>query len=145
MQQWASLLSGHSYDIKYCKADLHGNEDALSRLPLPATRPEPRTIHIFYFTQVEDAPVFATQVRRATGSDPVLAEVMDMVNPAATSPVFSRRTELSVQSGCLLWGRRVIIPLSLRNPILQHLHAGRSGIVRMKEMAGSYFWSARSR
>ncbi|XP_029696863.1 uncharacterized protein K02A2.6-like [Takifugu rubripes] len=35
---------------------------------------------------------------------------------------------------------RVIIPQSLRAQVLQQLHVGHSGIVRMKEMARSYFW-----
>lgn len=51
-----------------------------------------------------------------------------------------RRLELSVQSGCLLWGRRVIIPQSLCAQVLQQLHVGHSEIVRMKEKARSYFW-----
>ncbi|XP_039396208.1 uncharacterized protein K02A2.6-like, partial [Mauremys reevesii] len=51
-----------------------------------------------------------------------------------------RSTELSVQSGCLLWGRRVIIPPPLRSQMLEQLHSGHCGIVRMKEIARSYFW-----
>nr|XP_061786525.1 uncharacterized protein K02A2.6-like [Nerophis lumbriciformis] len=147
MQRWALLLSAHSYDIKYRKADLHGNADALSRLPLPITRPEPRAAEIFYFSQVDGAPVSAAHVRRASRTDPVLSAVMDMVmgsrsgsDAPSIQPYLSRRAELSVQSGCLLWGRRVIIPPSLRKSVLQQLHAGHSGIVRMKEIARSYFW-----
>lgn len=34
----------------------------------------------------------------------------------------------------------MIIPLSLRTRVLQQLHSGHSGIVRMKEIARSYFW-----
>ncbi|XP_026991216.2 uncharacterized protein K02A2.6 [Tachysurus fulvidraco] len=55
-------------------------------------------------------------------------------------PCISRRPELSVQSGCLLWGRRVVIPPALRNPVLKQLHVGQCGMVRMKEIARSYFW-----
>nr|XP_061833859.1 uncharacterized protein K02A2.6-like [Nerophis lumbriciformis] len=147
MQRWALLLSAHSYDIKYRKADLHGNADALSRLPLPITRPEPRAAEIFYFSQVDGAPVSAAHVRRASCTDPVMSAVMDMVmgsrsgsDAPSIQPYLSRRAELSVQSGCLLWGRRVVIPPSLRKSVLQQLHAGHSGIVRMKEIARSYFW-----
>lgn len=39
MQRWALLLSGHDYDIKYRKSELHGNADGLSRLLLPVTKP----------------------------------------------------------------------------------------------------------
>ncbi|CAM4535716.1 unnamed protein product [Lepidochelys olivacea] len=64
-----------------------------------------------------------------------------------TSPVspdlvtyMSRRTELSVHAGWLLWGRWVIIPQPLKSQILEQLHSGHNGIVRMKEIAQSYFW-----
>ncbi|XP_057692513.1 uncharacterized protein K02A2.6-like [Corythoichthys intestinalis] len=147
LQRWALLLSAHSYDIKYRKSDLHCNADGLSRLPLPVTKHEPTSVDIFYFRNVEHAPISASQVKRATRNDPDLSVVMDMVikgqtkcDNAALKPFLDRRWELSVQSGCLLWGRRVIVPQSLRAKMLAQLHAGHSGIVKMKEMARSYFW-----
>ncbi|XP_034561964.1 uncharacterized protein K02A2.6 [Notolabrus celidotus] len=146
LQRWALLLSAHSYDIKYRKSDLHCNADGLSRLPLPVTKPESHTEDIFYFRQVEKSPVSAVEVKKETRNDPELSAVMDIVvkgqntdNPDL-KPFLKRRLELSVRSGCLLWGRRVIIPQSLRKKMLQQLHAGHSGIVRMKEIARSYLW-----
>ncbi|XP_048059455.1 uncharacterized protein K02A2.6-like [Megalobrama amblycephala] len=147
MQRWALLLSAHTYEIRYRKAELHGNADGLSRLPLPVTCPESKQKDIFYFEQVTMAPVTSTQVRRCTRNDPILSAVLEMVKdghvPKDTTnmkPYLSRKNELSVHSGCLLWGQRVIIPPSLRKPVLQQLHVGHCGIVRMKEMARSYFW-----
>ena len=55
-------------------------------------------------------------------------------------PYMIRRNELTVQSGCLLWGYRVIIPPTLREKLLAELHSGHCGMVRMKEIARSYFW-----
>lgn len=55
-------------------------------------------------------------------------------------PYLMRINELSVQSGCLLWGFRVIIPPPLRGKVLSELHSGHCGVVRMKEIARSYFW-----
>jgi hypothetical protein len=73
---------------------------------------------------------------RNTRNDPMLSEVMDIINKGkaagnAPEPYLSRRPELSVQSSCLLWGRRVIIPPSLRKPLLQQLHSGHCGLDRM--------------
>ncbi|XP_026569428.1 uncharacterized protein K02A2.6-like, partial [Pseudonaja textilis] len=48
--------------------------------------------------------------------------------------------ELSRLQGCLLWGTRVVIPATLRVPILKVLHEGHPGIVRMKALARSYVW-----
>ncbi|KAJ8375556.1 hypothetical protein SKAU_G00061360 [Synaphobranchus kaupii] len=147
MQRWALLLSAHDYDIKYRKSELHGNADGLSRLPLPLTKPDSRHVDIFYFRGVEDAPVTAQQVRRIIRNDPVLAEVMDHIikgrklnDTPEFIPYFSRQNELSVQSGCLLWGRRVVIPPPLRRSMLKQLHAGHCSMVRMNEVGRSYFW-----
>ncbi|KAL7834774.1 hypothetical protein SRHO_G00290210 [Serrasalmus rhombeus] len=147
MQRWALLLSAHSYDIKYRKSELHANADGLSRLPLPVTHAEPKQAEIFYFQQVEDAPVTSSQVQRHTRNDPLLSKLLDMVvggrnveDAAELKPYLVRRNDLTVQAGCLLWGQRVIIPPSLRNRVLQVLHSGHCGIVRMKELARSYFW-----
>ncbi|KAJ7995326.1 hypothetical protein DPEC_G00243390 [Dallia pectoralis] len=147
MQRWALLLSAHTYEIEYRKSEQHCNADGLSRLPLPVTKPESREVDIFYFRQMENAPVTTKQVCRATRHDSVLSEVMDIIvkgKSAGDAPdlkhYLSKRTELSVQSGCLLWGRRVIIPPALRKPVLQQLHSGHCGMVRMKEIARSYFW-----
>lgn len=143
----ALLLSAHSYDIKYRKSDAHCNADVLSTLPLPVTKPESNTVDIFYFREVGKAPVSAAQVKRKTRSGSELSAVIDIIikgQPAGDSPNLKpytgRRLELLVQSGCLLWGRRVVIPQSLCTKVLQQLHSGNSGIVRMKEIARSYFW-----
>uniref|UniRef100_A0A669DC14 Gypsy retrotransposon integrase-like protein 1 n=1 Tax=Oreochromis niloticus TaxID=8128 RepID=A0A669DC14_ORENI len=147
LQRWALILSGHSYDIKYRKSESHCNADGLSRLPLPVRKPVSDTVEILYFREVETAPVSAVQVKKASRNDPVLSAVMDWIIkglPAGEDvdlkAFLGKRAELSVQAGCLLWGRRVIIPLSLQTKLLKQLHAGHSGIVRMKEIARSYFW-----
>ena len=45
-----------------------------------------------------------------------------------------------IRDGCLLWGIRVIIPGSLRERVLQELHEGHPGIVRMKSLARLHVW-----
>ncbi|GAA6079260.1 uncharacterized protein K02A2.6-like [Tachysurus ichikawai] len=47
----------HTYDIKYRKSELHGNADGLSRLPLADKVKEAKVAKIFYFSQVERAPI----------------------------------------------------------------------------------------
>ncbi|PFX11662.1 Uncharacterized protein K02A2.6 [Stylophora pistillata] len=51
-----------------------------------------------------------------------------------------RKDELTLQDGCLLWGSRVIIPPKYRTQLLEQLHEGHPGIVRMKALARSYIW-----
>ncbi|XP_039182277.1 uncharacterized protein K02A2.6-like, partial [Crotalus tigris] len=40
----------------------------------------------------------------------------------------------------LLWGNRVVIPTSMRTRVLESLHEGHPGIVRMKALARSHLW-----
>ena len=42
---------------------------------------------------------------------------------------------LSVCNGCLLYGSRVVVPLSLQKQVLAILHLGHFGIQRMKQLA----------
>ncbi|XP_066511013.1 uncharacterized protein K02A2.6 [Hoplias malabaricus] len=149
LQRWALILSAHDYEIKYRKSSAHGNADGLSRLPLPDC-PQHMDQNIFYFQMVDNTPVTAHQVKQATRTDPVLSKVLDCLMRGQSlqtlaavpefQPYFSRGKELTVTSGCLLWGMRVIIPHKLRRPVLKELHSGHCGIVRMKELARSYFW-----
>ena len=52
-------------------------------------------------------------------------------------PFNRRRSELSIQDGCVLWGSRVVILDKGRARVLQQLHDGHPGIFRMKSIARS--------
>ena len=47
---------------------------------------------------------------------------------------------LSIEQGVILWNNRVIIPLVLRQALLQELHFCHVGTSRRKPVARSYFW-----
>jgi hypothetical protein len=47
---------------------------------------------------------------------------------------------LTVCSGCILFGTRVVIPTSLRSQVLQRLHQHHQSIVRTKAVARNYCW-----
>ncbi|XP_047986360.1 uncharacterized protein K02A2.6-like [Leguminivora glycinivorella] len=55
-------------------------------------------------------------------------------------PFYSRRNELTMDRGCLFWGYRILIPHTVRESVLVELHKSHFGIIRMKEIARSYFW-----
>lgn len=56
------------------------------------------------------------------------------------SAFFTRRNELSLHKGCVLWGNRVVIPMAMRNDTLKLLHANHPGMTAMKANARSYVW-----
>ena len=48
--------------------------------------------------------------------------------------------ELTVETECLLWGSRVVIPPQHREQVLQELHVSHPGMCRMKALARTYVW-----
>ncbi len=147
LQRWALILMGHNYTIQYRRSEEHSNADALSRLPCgDSTEATEAEINSVAFTN--NVPVSAKLIAEATRKDPLLSQVLDYttrgwpnrVEDKELLPYYKRRTELSLEQGCLLWGMRVIIPPKYRNTMQQELHAEHTGVVRMKSMARSHFW-----
>ena len=146
--RWAVTLSGYNYDIVYCNTPLHANADALSRLPLKSES-HSETASTFNVSVMETLPVTSAELREATRKDSVLVQVIENarigwrdsseINPEI-KPYFSRKSELGLFSGCVVWGERVVIPEKLRNRILNDLHEGHLGMVKMKGLARSYVW-----
>ena len=99
--------------------------------------------------QLKRHPVSAAEIAKDTSRNPLLAKALLLtqngwpVNRCADpdlKPYFTRRLELSVEQGCLMWGLRTVIPPSLRQTILTELHEGHPGIARMKSIARSHVW-----
>ena len=60
--------------------------------------------------------------------------------PEPLKPFSTRRREITVEAGCLLWGVRVIIPAPLQSQLLKELHHGHPGISKMKATARHHMW-----
>ena len=150
IQRWALTLLAYSYTLEYKSGQLNSNADALSRLPLPITPvnvPMPAdTIHLL--EQLNSTPVTATLIKKWTAQNPILAKVKNLVLKGWTippkdkelRPYFNKRTELSVESGCILRGVRVLVPPQGREKVLELLHEAHPGMERMKQLARSYVW-----
>ena len=151
LQRWALILSAYSYDIEFCPTERHGNVDGLSRLPLSShitegISDEPR---VFNISQMESLPVSVPQLRQATSTDLVLSKVLrytqcgwpqSIDSQSPLRPYFTRKLEMTVEEGCLLWGIRVVVPSKLRGKLLDELHKDHPVITRMKSVARSYMW-----
>ena len=80
-----------------------------------ATKCRPIPEDIVNFTETTDkGPVNARQIKEATGRDTVMAKVRRCILIRWLStctgellPFFSRKDELSVEDGCIMWGCRV--------------------------------------
>lgn len=151
LQRWAVLLMGYQYDLEFRRSEQHSNADGFSRLPRPsaterADASEKGTTS-FNLHQINAVPLSGRDLRNATEKDPKLSAVLRYTRagwpeevPQELQPYHSRRTELSIEAGCLFWGVRVIVPEKLRAQVLSELHASHPGIVRMKGLARAHVW-----
>jgi hypothetical protein len=99
---------------------------SLSRLPLaePDRQDAIDGEDVFHMSQIEHLPVTSAVIQRET-RDNVLARVHDHVTNGGKDthtyemlkPFYSRRNEITLYQGCLLWGIRVIVPVKLRTQI----------------------------
>ncbi|XP_056612166.1 uncharacterized protein K02A2.6-like [Triplophysa dalaica] len=147
MQRWSLILSAYRYEIQYKRSEQHGNADALSRLPIQDVD-SVRSGGVFKVSYLDDLPVTATEIAQETEMDSVLTQVKEHVMRGwpkhcpddMFKPYFSKRFELSVEQGCLLWGYRVLIPKTLQGRLLAELHDNHWGMVKMKSLARSFVW-----
>ena len=90
----------------------HGNADCMSRLLAPGLleeSPVPADV-VLILEQLDTTPITSAMVREWTRKDPVLAQVVrlleegwpDTVKSEELSPYYPRCTELSLQNGCVL-------------------------------------------
>ena len=149
LQRYATFLAGFDYKIEYKSTTKHCNADGLSRLPLQQQEREEMEVdssEVFHATQFEPLPVTSEAVARETRRDPVLARVYESIvkgwsaRVGGDKPYYERCNELTVHQGCILWGMRVVIPNKLQDRVLEELHDGHLGVVKMKALARSYVW-----
>ena len=88
-------------------------------------------------------------IRKATAEDLVLQTVASYIKTTwPTSKIgkdiqlfYNRRDSLMEINGCLLMSERLVIPFMFQKRILNQLHVGHPGIVRMKVLVRSYvYW-----
>ena len=149
IQRWCLFLGGFSYSIEFRGTKQHANCDGLSRLPRPqAPADKPDEVEMFHATVVEALPVTEKELRMQTRRDPVLSRVLELVQQGWQGaevhpkpiPYAHRGNELTVHHGVLMWGSRVVVPVKLRDRVLETLHEGHIGMVKMKGLCRGYAW-----
>uniref|UniRef100_A0A914CW25 RNA-directed DNA polymerase n=1 Tax=Acrobeloides nanus TaxID=290746 RepID=A0A914CW25_9BILA len=158
--RWGLMLLAYDFTLEYVKTSDFGCVDTLSRLIKEQRNSNDDEIII---AQVEAplisqilnieqalAPVTAVEVAQASEHDQQLQAVQDCLKNGWPDskmvekqllPFFRRKESLANVNGCLMSGERIIIPQQLRRKVLQTLHRGHPGIVRMKALARSHvYW-----
>jgi hypothetical protein len=55
-------------------------------------------------------------------------------------PFADNQQQISIENGIILWGYKIIIPVTLRKRILNVLHTAHAGVVKTKSVARSHIW-----
>ena len=151
IQRYATFLPGYDYEIVFRKTENHASADVLSRLPLQNSEKEvdnEEPINVFHVEQIENLPVSNKEIQIETRKDKTLALAHDFVlngwpqayKNGELPPYYARRDELTVSQGCLMWGIRIVIPTKLCSQVLDQIHEGHLGVVKMKSLARSLVW-----
>ena len=151
LQRWALILGAYQYTISYRPGEKMANADGLSRLPLPespasAEVPLPGEV-VCLLQTLQSSPITAEQIRQWTTKDPILSRVRELVakgwnenSDEQLAPYQKKKDELSLLDGCILRGNRVVVPAAGRARVLDLLHDGHPGIVKMKSIARQVVW-----
>ena len=150
IQRWALTLMGYQYTIVHWPGEEVANADGLSHLPVPSITKDPPKPYdtVLLMEWLNASLVTAAQIREWTNRDPCLSKVRKLVMEGWTEeqmegklePFSTRKDELSVENGCVLWGTQVVVPPQLQSRVINELHAGYPGIGRMKSFTRSYVW-----
>lgn len=147
IQRWTLTLSAYQYVISHRPGTKMANADALSRLPLPVMPEAVATLADVNLLMecLAESIITSKQIKSWTEKDPrvhhfILHGWPDANTDSELKPYFSRRDELSVVDGCILWGSRVIVPPQGRDIVMTQLHDTHPGVSRMKSLARSYIW-----
>ena len=135
---------------------LMGMLDALNRLPLPVAPAKTETPPelVLPMEHLEEPPVTDDHIWVWTRKDPPLSSVVQFLHQAMQSslelhPYWSKKLELSLHQGCILWGSRVVVPVQGREAVCKSSMKGTWGWQRWKHlpacMCGGQAWRRTSR
>ena len=153
VKRWALILSTYEYEFLYLPGSEIPHADAMSRLPIKATgednREMPIPSEIIFMLKEMAGSVGIKETQMATKNDEELQRIWRYIErgwpekepvPTQLKSYFRRKEELAIESGLIMWGPRVVVPLEMQKGILTILHEGHPGISRMKGLARSYYW-----
>ncbi len=153
--RWRERLQHFDFDVRYKKGSENQLADALSRLCLRAEQlqvdEDPEFEHAVCAIQSDGFTLPSFQ--KATAADDELRQVAQFVKkgwppsskvPSGLRSYYTLRDELKLDDGCLFRAdETLVVPTSMRQPLLAAAHVGHPGIVRAKaKLRETYWWPA---
>ena len=147
-------LSRFEYDISHVPGKLLYTADTLSRAPIPSTEfcNLQEEADLLMAISVEYLPASSQridQLKRAQASDLVCCTLISYCEngwpekhsvSSQLKPYWKWRGQLTTHNNLLLYGTRIVIPLSMQQEIVQKLHEGHQGIQRCHLHAKTSVW-----
>ena len=104
--------------------------------------------HYMFASVTDELRITAAEIAEGTKKDSLLVKVYENTSSGwpgtcpslELRPFWNRRDELSLENGCLLWGRHVIVPFQFQKRLLEELHECHPGMCMMKALARSFVW-----
>lgn len=140
---YAHFLSGFDYNIEYKNSASNSNADFLSRFPVEKVSEKKIDQHsLFQQYQINTLMINRERIAKETANDPEYLRIIQTNQKGQSLKTFGYNgNEITIEDNCLIKGTRVMIPQSLRHNILEDLHLGHLGILKMKLLARSYvYW-----
>ena len=123
------------------------NRDTINRISVEEGRviEENDGFDQFMLYQINQLPIRVEHIARETRKDAELGKILQTLEAGqsiARAGYKAPELNYSLTSNCLIYEHRVVVPPSLRQAILNDLHAAHIGIVKMKGLARSFvYWS----
>ena len=147
-------LSRFEYQIRHVPGKYLYTADTLSRAPIQCTEPcnLQEEADLLMEISVENLPASSQRIdklTRAQATDPVCSTLICYCENGwpdkhlirtELKPYWKCRGQLTTHNNLLLYGTRIVIPLSMQQEILQKLHEGHQGIQRCRLRAKISVW-----
>ncbi|XP_060798261.1 uncharacterized protein K02A2.6-like [Neoarius graeffei] len=157
IQQFRMRLMRYLYNIANVPGKCICTADALSQTPVKSgATPEEEDFledtNIYADSVMNNLPASSTyleELREQLKRDSVCARVMQLcvegwpahsITEPALKAYWADRAFLTVQTGLLLKGTRLVISSVMRNDVLARLHVGHQGVVKCRERARQSVW-----
>lgn len=149
VQRWALKLSQYDYSFVYSKGSDNMVSDFLSRLPLSETVTEVEPYELICAINTLNESLLSHEiVKEYTERDKNLTQLKFFIKYGCPNKIVNKELSqykshvqyMTIVKGCILFHNRVLIPVALRERVLDLFHQNHPGIVAMKSLARSLIW-----
>ena len=143
-------MSAYNYKIEYRTGSNNGNADALSQKSLVQTNLNAQTDDTTNnVLNIETIPFIVSydEMVRETRKDRILSVVYDCLLKGRELPQSAEflsyqriKDHLNIDKECVLKANRVIVPVKLKDYVMQMLHSEHMCISKTKNLARYYVW-----